>query len=91
MLTVLQEAVRPKNLVICDSHNLASGLLEALGLLVAVTSDALLEMDDLDDFAVRGGQVVGLDGRENSLDWEISASPSQDQHKTAGYTYSSRK
>lgn len=62
MRTVLQQAVRPQDLVVCDSHDLASGLFEAHGLLEAVALDALVEMEDLDDVAVRGGQVVGLEG-----------------------------
>lgn len=62
VLTVLQQAVRPQDLVVGDSHDLSSGLFEAHGLLEAVALDALVEMDDLDDGAVRGGQVVGLEG-----------------------------
>lgn len=61
-LTVLQQAVRPQDLVIGDSHDLAGGLFEAHGLLEAVALDALIEMEDLDDGAVRVGQVVGLEG-----------------------------
>lgn len=68
MLTVLQKAVGPENLVISDSHYLASGLFEAHGLLEAVATDTLVKMNNPDDGAVGGGQVVGLEGREDSLD-----------------------
>lgn len=68
MLTVLQEAIRPEDLVIGDSHDLAGGLFEAHGLLDAVAADALLKVEDLNDGTVLGGQVVGVESRENSLD-----------------------
>lgn len=62
MLTVLEEAIRPEDLVISDSHDLTTGLFETHGLLEAVTSDALLKMDNPDDSAVGGGQIIGLEG-----------------------------
>lgn len=62
MLTVLQQAIRPQDLVIGDSHDLSRGLFEAHGLLEAVALDTLVETEDLDDGAVGGGQVVGLEG-----------------------------
>lgn len=68
MLTVLQKAIRPEDLVIGDSHDLASGLFEAHGLLDAVAADALLKVEDLNDGTVLSGQVVGVESRENSLD-----------------------
>lgn len=81
MITVVQEAVGPEDLVICDSHDGARGLFEAHGLLEAVASDALLEMDDLDEGPVRGGEVIGLDGRENSLDYAVSVVLKERGHK----------
>jgi len=68
MLTVLQEAIGPEDLVIGDSHDLATGLFEAHGLLEAVATDALLKMDDLDESAVRGCQTVGVEGQPDNLD-----------------------
>ena len=55
MLTVLQKAVRPEDLVIGDSHDLATGRFEAHGLLKTVATDALFKMDYLDDGAVHSG------------------------------------
>lgn len=72
MVTVLQEVIGPEDLVISDSHDLATGFFEAHGLLEAVATDALLKMYDLDDNAVRGSQIIRVEGGADNLDCAMS-------------------
>lgn len=60
MLTALQHIIRPENLIISDSQDLATSLFEAHGMLEAVAHNTLVKVEDLDNRTVLRSQVIGL-------------------------------
>lgn len=59
--------IRPEDLIIGDSHDLACSHLESQGVLKAMTIDALLEVEHLDLGSVIFGKVVGLESGQNAI------------------------
>lgn len=59
--------IRPEDLIISDSHDLASDHFKSQGVLKALTIDALLKMEYLDLGSIILSKLIGLESGQNAI------------------------